>query len=55
MLNWKDYYAQEQIQQDRIKEAKRERLVRMLSRNIRDQRRKAWTLMLGRIGYRLVE
>ena len=55
MLTWKDFYDQELIRQYRIKEAKRERLIRMFKRDLRDQRQKAWIEMLGRIGYRLVE
>ena len=55
MLNWKDYYVQEQVRQDRLKEAKQERLVRMLSRNLRDERVKAQNQMLERVGYRLVQ
>jgi hypothetical protein len=55
MLSWKDYYVQEQIRQDRLKEAEHERLVRMLSRNLRDERRQAWCQLLERVGYRLVQ
>jgi hypothetical protein len=55
MLNWKDYYAQEQIRQERLREAKQQRLVTMLSRNIRDARKRAWTQILKSLGYRLVE
>ncbi len=54
MLSWKDFYAQEQVRQDRLREAKEQRLVRMLSRNLRDERKKARNLMLERVGYRLV-
>jgi len=54
MLSWKDYYNQEQVRQDRLNEAKQERLVRMLSRNLRDERKKTWSLLLERVGYRLV-
>ena len=54
MLNWKDYYAQEQVRQDRLREAKEQRLVSMLSRNLRDERKKARDQMLERFGYRLV-
>jgi len=54
MLSWKDYYAQEQVRQDRIREAKEQRLVNMLSRNLRDERKKARDQMLERVGYRLV-
>ena len=55
MYTWKDYYAQEQVRQDRLREAKQERLVRMLSRNLRDERVKARDQLLGRVGYRLVQ
>ena len=55
MINWKDYYAQEQVRQDRLREAKQQRLVTMLSRKIRDERRKAFSLILERLGYRLVQ
>ena len=54
MLSWKDYYNQEQVRQDRLNEAKQERLVRMLSRNLRDERKKVWSHLLERVGYRLV-
>lgn len=54
MLNWKDYYAQEQVRQDRLREAKQQRMVRMLSRNLRDERKKAHDQVLERVGYRLV-
>ena len=54
MYSWKDYYAQEQVRQDRLQEAKEDRLVRMLSRNLRDKRKKAFTAFLERLGYRLV-
>ena len=55
MINWKDYYAQEQIRQDRLREAKQQRLVSMLSRKIRAERRKAMSFFLERLGYRLVQ
>lgn len=54
MLSWKDYYLQEQVRQDRIEEAKQQRLVKMLSRKIKDERREKRDLILARIGYRLV-
>jgi hypothetical protein len=54
MMSWKDYYTQEQVRQDRLREAKQQRLVRMLSRNLRDERVKARDQMLERVGYRLV-
>jgi len=54
MINWKDYYAQEQVRQDRLREAKEQRLVNMLSRNLRDERKKTRDQMLERVGYRLV-
>ena len=54
MLSWKDYYVQEQVRQDRLREAKQQRLVRMVSRNIRDERREKRDLLVARIGYRLV-
>jgi len=55
MLSWKDYYVQEEVRQDRLREAKEQRLVRMLSRNLRDERKKARDQMLERVGYRLVQ
>jgi hypothetical protein len=55
MITWKDYYTQEQIRQDRIKEAEQQRLIRMLSRNLREERRQAWCQLLERWGYRLIE
>ena len=54
MISWKDYYTQEQVRQDRLRQAKQERLVTMLSRKIRDQRRQAWNQFLKSMGYRLV-
>jgi len=55
MLSWKDYYIQDLIRQDRLREAEQERLVRMLSRNLRDERKQARDRMLERVGYRLVQ
>jgi hypothetical protein len=55
MLSWKDYYVQEQVRQDRLREAKQQRMVRMLSRNLRDERRQARDRLLERAGYRLVQ
>ena len=54
MLNWKDYYAQEQVRQERLREAERERTIRTLSRKIKDQNREARTELLKRVGYTLV-
>ena len=55
MLSWKDYYVQEQVRQDRIEEAKQQRLVNMLSRNLQDERKERRDQILERIGYRLVQ
>ena len=55
MLSWKDYYVQEQVRQDRIEEAKQQRLVKMLSRNLKDERKEKRDQLLERIGYRLVQ
>lgn len=55
MLSWKDYYAQEQVRQDRLREAKEQRLVRMLSRNLRAERKKTRDQLLQQVGYRLVQ
>ena len=55
MLSWKDYYTQEEIRQDRIREAKEQHLVSMLSRYVRSERKKARDQMLERVGYRLVQ
>ena len=54
MYSWKDYYTQEHVRQDRLQEAKQDRLVRMLSRNLRDKQKKARDQLLERVGYRLV-
>ena len=54
MLNWKDYYAQEQVRQQRLREAERERTIRLLSRKIKDENRQARQEVLKRIGYTLV-
>ena len=55
MLNWKDYYVQEQVRQDRLSEAKQQRLVSMFIQNLRKKRKIARDLMLEQIGYRLVQ
>ncbi len=55
MLSWKDYYHQEQVREDRLQEAKEQRLVKMLSRNLRDERKQARDQLLERLGYRLVQ
>ncbi len=55
MLSWKDYYAQEQVRQDRLREAKQQRLVSMFTQNLRKKRKIARDLMLEQIGYRLVQ
>jgi len=55
MISWKDYYAQEQVRQDRLREAKEQRLVNMLSRNLREERIKSRDQMLKRVGYRLIQ
>ncbi len=55
MLSWKDYYTQEEVRQDRLREAKQARLVYMLSRNLRDERKKARDQVLEQVGYRLVQ
>jgi hypothetical protein len=54
MLSWKDYYVQEQVRQDRLREAKQERLVKLVSRNMKDANRKTWNEVLKRVGSRLV-
>jgi len=55
MLSWKDYYAQEQVRQDRLREAKQQRLVSMFIQNLRDERKKSRDQLLERIGQRLVQ
>jgi len=55
MLSWKDYYTQEEVRQDRLREAKQQRLVYMLSRNVRDERKKARDQLLEQLGQRLVQ
>jgi hypothetical protein len=54
MYTWKDYYVQEQIRQERLAEAKHQRLVRMLSRQKAIDGKKAPARMLERVGYQLV-
>lgn len=54
MYTWKDYYVQEQIRQERLAEAKHQRLVRMLSRQKAIDDKKAAARMLERVGYQLV-
>jgi len=55
MLNWKDYYVQEQVRQDRLNEAKQQRLVSMFIQNLRKKRKIARDQVLEQIGYRLVQ
>ena len=55
MLSWKDYYAQEQVRQDRLREAKQQRLVSMFIQNLRKKRKIARDQVLERVGYRLVQ
>ena len=55
MLSWKDYYAQEQVRQDRLREAKQQRLMSMFIQNLRDERKKSRDQLLERIGQRLVQ
>jgi hypothetical protein len=55
MLSWKDYYTQEEIRQDRLREAKQQRVVSIISRNLRDERKKARDQVLERVGHRLVQ
>ncbi|MFL7814077.1 MAG: hypothetical protein AB8I40_10425 [Anaerolineales bacterium] len=54
MYTWKDYYVQEQIRQERLAEAKQQRLVRMLSRQKAIDDKKAAARLLERVGYQLV-
>lgn len=54
MYTWKDYYVQEQIRQERLAEAKHQRLVRMLSRQKAIDDKKAAARMVERVGYQLV-
>ena len=55
MLNWKDFYAQEQVRHDRLREAEQHRLMSMFIQNLRDERKKARDQVLEQIGYRLVQ
>jgi hypothetical protein len=55
MLSWKDYYAQDQVRQDRLREAKQQRLVSMFTQNLRKKRKIARDQVLEQIGYRLVQ
>ena len=55
MLSWKDYYAQEQVRQDRLREAKQQRLMSMFIQNLRDERKKSRDQLLELIGQRLVQ
>jgi hypothetical protein len=54
MLSWKDYYVQEQVRQDRLREARHQRLVRLVSRQQKIDDKKAAARLLERLGYRLV-
>lgn len=55
MLSWKDYYAQEQVREDRLREAKQQRLVSMFIQILRKKRKIAHDQVLEQIGYRLVQ
>jgi hypothetical protein len=55
MLSWKDYYTQEEVRQDRLREAKEQRLVSMFIQNLRKKRKIARDQVLKRVGYRLVQ
>ena len=55
MLNWKDFYAQEQVRHDRLREAKQQRLMSMFIQNLRDERKKSRDQLLERVGQRLVQ
>jgi len=55
MLSWKDYYTQEEVRQDRLREAKQQRMVSMISQNLRDERKKARDQVLEQVGHRLVQ
>ena len=55
MLNWKDFYAQEQVRHDRLREAKQQRLVSMFIKNRRNKRKIARDQVLEQIGQRLVQ
>jgi len=54
MLSWKDYYAQEEVRQDRLAEAEHERLVKLLSRKKNPGEKKASVRLLESLGYNLV-
>ena len=55
MLNWKDFYAQEMVRVELLREAKQQRLVSMFKRNLRDERKKARDQLLEQLGHRLVQ
>ena len=55
MLSWKDYYVQEQVRQDRLEEARQERLIRLVSRQNNPHDRKVLAHFLESVGYRLVQ
>ena len=55
MLNWKDFYAQELVREELLREAKQQRLVSMFKRNLRDERKKTRDLLLEQLGQRLVQ
>ena len=50
MLNWKDFYAQELVREELLREAKQQRLVSMFKRNLRDERKKARDQLLEQLG-----
>ena len=55
MLSWKDYYVQEEIRQDRLREAKHARLVKSLNHKVGGKAKKAQDQLLDKVGYRLVQ
>ena len=54
MLSWKDYYVQEQVRQDRLREAQQERMVSQLRQDLREARKKVSSQLLESLGCQLV-
>jgi hypothetical protein len=55
MLSWKDYYVQEEVRQDRLREANQARLVKSLSRKAGSEAKQAQDQLLEKVGHRLVQ
>jgi hypothetical protein len=55
MLSWKDYYVQEEVRKDRLREANKARLVKSLKHKVGGEAKNAGEQLLEKVGYRLVQ